>query len=147
LQGASVGIAGPSVLDYKTITSITPSTATGASAYAGTCISGTDSLIASSAYIRMDDYGFAGAGLWIETSGAVSVTVQGSEEDPNAVAPRTVVAPSAMIWISHTTLAAVTANMYGNWPQNPLWTRLNMVTASTTGYSTFTVGQPGGKYG
>ena len=138
-----------SVLDYATLVSATP-TGSGWSANVslGTGTSGTNTPIGSSAWVRLDDYGFAPVNLGIDVTGTVNVTVESSDDDPNLAPPLTPVAPSAMTWVSHPNLQNYTVKANDYYPAAPRWVRLtfNSGTAATAS-ATLIVTQQGGKGG
>jgi hypothetical protein len=139
-----------SSLDYATITTATP-TGSGWSANVsvGTSTSGTNTPVASSAWLRLDDYGFAPVQISVEVTGTANYTVECSDDDINAVAPSTVVAPSAAVWIApDSNLTSKTASAQDSLAAKPMWLRLTINSATaTSGSSSMAVIQPGGKGG
>ena len=148
IAGTNAATSGPSTLDYATVTSIVASGAgVATSAVAGTCISGTDSPIASSPYVFLDSYGFASVSLQVNVSGALQYTVESTQDNPNLTLPQTVVAPSAVVWVAHPVLASATTTQQSSYTAQPNLVRLTFLTAATTGYATFDVTQAGGSRG
>lgn len=129
-----------SVLDYKTLISATP-LGGGWTAPATLGTSG----VASSPWVRTDDYGFAPVGLAAEVTGTVNYTVQASDDDPNQIAPLPVTLPAAMTWISHSVLVAQTASAMDSYSVRPTWVRVLL--NSGAGSVALVVSQAGGKLG
>lgn len=117
-----------SVLDYKTITSITSS---GASA--GTVAIGTNG-IAGSPWVRLDEYALPNLSIQAVVSGTINYTIQQSYDDPNS--PTNVVLPSAMTWSQ--LVAATGSSAVTNVAYQPLFVRVlvnsntNPATVTTT---------------
>lgn len=142
--------AGPSVLDYLTVTSITISgTGVVSGAVAGTAISGTDpGPLASGPWVSSDAYGFSDVLLQVDVVGTVNYTIQSTTDDPNLTLPQTVIAPSAVNWIAHPVLASATTTQQGNYSPRPVWSRLTLNTATASSAScTYAVSEAGGKGG
>lgn len=131
-----------SVLDYKTLISATPAGG-GWSAAATLGTSG----VASSPWVRMDDYGFAPVDLGVDVTGVVNYTVESSDDDPNAMAPLPTIAPSAMTWQPHPNLASQTIKAHDSYSTAPLWVRLTLNSQTNPGTATLVVKQAGGKGG
>lgn len=127
-------LAGPnattvqSTLDFKTITSIRISAAAAGALTVGT------SAVASSRWLRLDNWAFPQVAIQCDVSGTVNYTVQQTLDDPNSdVLP---VAPSAVNWINHpdANLVGATTTVQGNYGYAPLFVRvlLNSGTGSVT---------------
>jgi len=131
-----------SVLDYKTVTSALPA----GGGWTAAATLGT-SGVASSAWARMDSYGFAQVALGVDVTGTVNYSVESSMDDPNLVAPQVPVAVSAMQWNAHPNLASQTAKANDNYPVAPAWVRLTLNSQTNPGSATLIVRQMGGKGG
>jgi hypothetical protein len=128
-------IAGPasgtvaSVLDYKTVTSITISSTAAAALTVGT------TTTAASPWVRFDDWALPQASVGCVISGTVNYTVQQTMDDPND--PNSPVAVASMTWTSalDTTLVGASSNILGVMNVVPRWGRilLNSGTGSVTG--------------
>ena len=89
LTGAS-GAAVYSVLDYATVTSVTPSAATASTVTVGT------NGVASSAWVFFDQWAHANGFAQCSVTGTVNYTIEMSQDNPNS--PTDPVAVSAMVW-------------------------------------------------
>jgi hypothetical protein len=133
-QTQSETITGPnattaqSVLDYKTVTSVVISAAAAGAITVGT------SGVASSRWLRLDNWAFPQVGIQCNVSGTVNYTVQQTLDDPND--PTNPVSISAINWINHPdiNLVGATATVQGNYGYAPLYARvvLNSGTGSVT---------------
>lgn len=144
--GASATV---SALDYKTLISATP-TGVGWSANMslGTSTTGTNTPLGSSAWARLDDYGFEAVALQVDVTGTANYTVESTLDDPNLVLPQVAIVPSAMTWLAHPVLAAQTSSQQGNFGIRPTFVRLTISSGTaTTGSATLSVSQAGGKGG
>lgn len=117
-------------LDYKTVSSITIS-----SAAAGAITVGTNG-VASSRPIRLDEWAPWMTAVQVDVSGTVSYTVQVSLDDPNS--PTDPVTPENMTWLSalDTNIVTQTAAKYGKLDPSPLWTRILLNSQTNPGYVT-----------
>lgn len=115
-------------LDFKTVTSITISTAA-----AGAITVGTNG-IASSAWVRMDDYAPSLISLQANVSGTVNYTVQTTLDDPNS--PTNPVNPYSVTWVNSSDVAVVgvAATAQSNFMFAPIFAKvtLNSGTGSVT---------------
>lgn len=115
-------------LDFKTVTSITIS-----SAAAGAYTVGTNA-IASSAWVRMDDYAPSQISIQCTVSGTVNYTVQSTLDDPNSTSNP--VAPYSVTWVnsSDANVVGVAATAQSNFMFAPIFARvtLNSGTGSVT---------------
>ncbi len=130
IAGTTAGTV-QSVLDYKTVTSITISAnATGAMTV------GTNG-VASSPPLPLDIYARPQIALQADVTGTVNYTVQQTLDNPWNVAPQNVT------WINHpdSNLVAASADAQGNYAYPPFQTRITV--NSGTGSVKFTVIQPG----
>lgn len=134
LTGANATTAA-SVLDYLTVTSIKTSGSTAAAITVGT------NGVASSRWVRMDEYGAAQVSIQCDASGTVNYTVQSSLDDPNDPSNPTTVA--SMVWVSSgdTNAVGATTSIQTNFGFCPRWIRVTL--NSGTGSVTFTVYQLG----
>lgn len=99
---ANAGVA-TSVLDYKTVTSITVSGATATTLEVGS------SAVAASRWVRFDDYaGMAEVAIQATINGTVNYTIQQTLQDPND--PTSPVADDQVSWVNHPTAALVGAS-------------------------------------
>jgi len=118
-----------SVLDYKTVTSITISTTAGAALTVGT------TTTAASPWVRFDDWAMPQATIGCIISGTINYTVQQTMDDPND--PNSPVAVASIAWTSalDTTLVGASTNIVGVMNNVPRWARilLNSGTGSVTG--------------
>lgn len=139
-----------SVLDYKTLTSATPTgTSWSANMSLGTSTTGTNAPLGSSAWARLDDYGFANTFVGADVAGTVNYTVEFSWDDPNLVLPQVAVALASMKWAALPALTAQNGAASSGFVENPKFIRLtvNSATAGAGNSASLTVTQPGGKGG
>lgn len=137
------GVANPSttytVLDYKTITSITTSGAVASTMTVGT------NQICSSPWARLDEFAsMAPTSIQVDGSGTVNWTVQGSLNDPNSTSNP--VAKASMNWINHPDPSLVAnstvTGVQGMYASSPKYVRIVMNSnGSTTSYAAATVMQ------
>ncbi len=128
LAGASGGAA-TSLLSYKTVTSISASAAIATTVTAGT------NGVASSPWVRFDDYaGASQVAIQCTASGTVNYTVQQTMQDPNSLSDP--VADESLAWVNHpdTNLVAATGTVQGNYAYAPIFARvvLNSGTGSVS---------------
>lgn len=112
-----------SVLDYYSILSITPA----GGGFTAAITIGTNA-VASSTWLRLDNYGFPQCALQVDVIGTANFTVEQSLEDPND--PQSGVTPATMVWLPHSVLAAQTASAQNNYAYVPLWTRCTLNSGS-----------------
>jgi hypothetical protein len=141
-----------SALDYASVTSIVPGQSFTAAVTVGTIATGSAGApdVASSAWIRFDDYGFAPASLQVDVTnagGTFTYTFETSLDDPNLVAPQTPVAMASMVWIADPNLTGQTSSKQDAIVARPLWGRLSVTAYTGNAFGTVTVSQPGGKFG
>jgi hypothetical protein len=106
-----------SQLDYATVTSITISGAATAAVTVGT------NGIASTPWVRLDEWASAQVGIQCNATGTVNYTVQSTDDDPNS--PTNPVIPSATTWINTNDANAVnaTGNVQTNFLFAPTFVR------------------------
>lgn len=118
-----------SVLDYKTVTSITISSNAANALTVGT------NTVAGSPWVRFDDWAPSPISIQCNVSGTVNYTVQQTLDDPNS--PTNPVAAASMTWLPYpdSSLAAATATAQGNYGYMPVFARivLNSGSGSVTG--------------
>lgn len=120
LTGANAGAA-TSVLSYKTVTSITSSAAVATTLTVGT------NTVASSPWIRFDDYAAnAQVALQVNVTGTVNYTVQTTMDDPNDFSRNIYNNPAGVVWVdsSDTALVGATATKAGSFAIAPLYARV-----------------------
>lgn len=122
-----------SMLDYATIVSITPSANTASTVTAGT------NGVASSTWLRLDNFGFAQTALEAIVTGTVNYTVEEAVRDPNSQVYS--LTPANLVWQPNAALQALTANSFGSYSASPSWVRCTL--NSGTGSVVFTVSQAG----
>lgn len=131
VTGASGGAA-QSVLDYKTITSVLSS-----GAAATTLTFGTNG-VASSQWIRFDDYA-ANSQISIQctVSGTTNYTVQQTMDDPGWLYSG--IAPYQTTWLDHpdTALVAATTTKQGNYGYAPIFARVTLNSGNGSVVGTF----------
>lgn len=115
-------------LDFKTVTSITLSTAASGGITVGT------NTIASSAWVRFDEWALSQASIQCTVSGNVSYTIQQTLQDPNS--PTNPVLPYNVAWLQSSDSQAVnaTGNIQSSYQYSPTFARvtLNSGTGSVT---------------
>lgn len=124
-----------SALDFKTVTSITATNAA-----AGAITVGTNG-VASSPWIRLDEWANAQCALQCVVSGTVNYTVQQTLDDPNSATNP--VNPYQVTWInsSDATLVGATTSIQSNYAFAPVFTKVTL--NSGTGSVTYRVTQFG----
>jgi len=115
---AMTGTTAVSLLDYKTITSITASGLFTAAVTVGT------NGVAGSPWARLDEWAMPGVSIQCDVSGTVNYTVQATNDDPND--PTFPVLPAAVTWIPTNDPAGVaaTAAILTNYINAPTYVRL-----------------------
>jgi len=126
---------GYTVLDYKTVTKIYVS-----AAFTGAVTVGT-TTVASSPWVRMDEYALAQSAMQATVSGTVNYTVQTSMDDTNS--PTNPVLPASVTWVSSTdtNVVGATATKSTTFTATPLFIRVLLNSGS--GSVTSTVVQAG----
>jgi len=119
---------GYTVLDYKIVIGIKVS-----AAFTGAVTVGTNG-VASSPWVRMDDFAMSQIGIQCTASGTVNYTLQQTLDDPNSATNP--VAPASITWVSSSDTGAVgaTASIQTNYAYCPTFARvlLNSGTGSVT---------------
>lgn len=120
-----------SQLDYAKVTSITISGAATGAVTVGT------NGIASTTWVRLDEWSPGSVSIQINVTGTVNYTVQSSNDDPNS--PTNPVAPSAVKWITTNDASAVnaTTTLQTNFLIVPLWGRVLLNSGSGSLSATF----------
>ncbi len=122
-----------SQLDYLTVTSVVISGAASAAVTVGT------NGVASSPWVRLDEWALPSVSIQCNVSGTVNYTVQSSLDDPNS--PTNPVLPSAMTWVNSPDTSAVGATgaiqtTFGGFNAYvalfPLWVRILLNSGSGT---------------
>jgi len=126
---------GYTALDYKTVTKIYVS-----AAFTGAVTVGT-TTVASSPWVRMDEYALAQSAMQATVSGTVNYTVQTSMDDTNS--PTNPVLPASVTWVSSTdtNVVGATATKSTTFTATPLFIRVLLNSGS--GSVTSTVVQAG----
>lgn len=127
-----------SVIDFKTVTSMTIS-----SAAAGAMTVGTNGT-AGSAWFMCDAYASPNISLQVTVSGTLNYTVQQTLDDPNS--PSNPVTPYLMAWKNSTDVNVVsaTATMQSNYLFPPRYVRVFLNSQTNPGFATGTFVQTGG---
>ena len=119
---------GYTVQDYLTVTSISVSAATTGAVTVGT------NGIASSAWVRLDEWALAPTVIQATATGTVNFTLQQCNQDPNS--PTSPTAPGLTTWVNSTDASAVgaTGSIQSSYTNSPLWARvlLNSGTGSVS---------------
>lgn len=114
--------------DFKTVTSVTINGAATAAVTVGT------NAIASTPWVRFDDYAPGSVSIQCDVSGTVNYTIQQTLDDPNSATNP--VTPSAVTWINTSDTAGVNATgaIQSNYQFAPVFARvlLNSGTGSVT---------------
>jgi hypothetical protein len=126
-----VSTATYSQLDYAEIIAITINGAATAAVTVGT------NGIASTPWVRFDDYAPAPVSIQCTASGTVNYTVQQTMDDPNS--PTNPVTPSAVTWVATSDTAAVgaTASLQTNYAFAPVFARVLLNSGTGTVTATF----------
>lgn len=121
-------------LNFKTVTSIRTATALAAAVTVGT------NDIASSRWMRLDDWIGEGAAIECVVTGAVDYSVQGTMQDPNS--PTNPVAAYSLVWqdVDDTTLVNATTTQSGVIAVLPVYIRI-LLNAGSTGSVSSVVSQ------
>lgn len=131
VQNSGTSVA--SQLDYLTVTSVVINGAATAAVTVGT------NTVASTPWMRMDEWALPMLSIQCDVSGTVNYTVQSSLDDPNS--PTNPVLPSAMTWVNSPDTNAVNATAaiqtsYGGFAAagylSPLWVRVTLNSGSGT---------------
>ncbi len=128
---------GYTVLDYKTVTSITVS-----AALTGAVTVGTNG-IGGSLWVRFDEWAPSPIAIQTDVSGTVNYTIQQTLDDPNSATNP--VTPANMTWINHpdANLVSATAAVQGNYAYMPVFARILLNSSTSPGNVTATFIQTG----
>lgn len=109
-----------SALDYKTVTSITISAAAAGAITVGT------SAVASSRWLRLDNWAFPQVAIQCDVTGTVNYTVQQTLDDPNN--ETLFMSPAMVNWINHpdSNLVGATTTVQGNYGYAPIYARVTL---------------------
>lgn len=132
MPGAT-GVA-TSALNYAKVISIVPTSNTAANVTAGT------SAVASSDWIRLDNYGSGPISLEVDVTGTVNYSIESCLRDPNNMPPLPTITPAQMVWLPHPALQAMTTSARDYYADVPLWVRCTL--NSGAGSCVFTASQP-----
>ncbi len=126
-----------SQLDYAKVTSITVNQGTTAAVTVGT------NGVASTPWVRFDDYAPAPASIQCVVTGTVNYTVQQTLDDPNSATNP--VLPSAVTWVATSDTAAVgaTGSVQTNYAFAPTFARVLLNSSTSPGMVTATFLQSG----
>jgi len=107
-----------SVLDYATVTKIT------VSANAANALTVGTNGVASSPWVRLDEWALAQVAIQCDVTGTVNYTVQQTLDDPNS--PTNPVAPASMIWVNSADANVVnaTTTQISYFAYAPIWARV-----------------------
>lgn len=129
IAGSNVLVA--SVLTYATVTAISLSAASASTVTAGT------SAVASSPWVRFDEWAEPNIGAQFTVTGTVNYTLQTSFDDPNDLI--NTITPAAMNWDSTlSTVVGATASTSAYLAVAPLWARILLNSGSGSVKGNFT---------
>ena len=130
IAGATAGTL-QSVLDYKTVTSITISADAAGALTIGT------SGVGGSKWVRFDDFAPNAISIQATVSGTVNYTIQSTLDNPNTVG--TTITPSTVTWVSSSDTAVVgaTATAQSNFLFAPVFARVLINSGTGTVTTTF----------
>lgn len=134
ITGANIGTTA-SILSYATVTSIVISANATGAVTVGT------NTVASSPWVRFDDWASPVISKQVNVTGTVNYTIQQTMDDPNS--PTNPVNPNAITWINDPDLqfVAVAIGGQGYYPYQPTFARILL--NSGNGSVTMTVTQSG----
>jgi hypothetical protein len=128
ITGPNTGTA-QTILDYKTVRSVTISATAAAAVTVGT------NGVASSAWVRFDEWAPSSISIQCSVSGVANYTVQQTLDDPNS--PTSPVGLASVTWLPSpdSNLIAATVSVQSNYAFMPTYARivLNSGTGSVTG--------------
>lgn len=130
IQGVS-GATAQSVLDYMTVTSIVISGNAANALTVGT------STVASSTWLRLDEWAPAQTTIQCTVTGTVNYTVEQTMQDPNS--PTNPIAPASVVWLSSLdpNVVGATTSQLSYYPNAPLWARVTLNSGSGSVSSVF----------
>ena len=107
-------------MDFGTIKSITISAAAAGAITVGT------NTVASSMWVRLDEYALPQTSIQVTVNGTVNYTVQQTLQDPNS--PTNPVLPYQVAWVNSADPAVVnsTATVQSNYTYNPTWAKVTL---------------------
>ena len=107
-------------MDFKAVSSITMSAAAAGAITVGT------NTVASSMWVRLDEYSLPQTSIQVTVSGAVNYTVQQTLQDPNS--PTNPVLPYQINWVNSADPAVVnsSATAQSNYTYVPLWAKVTL---------------------
>ena len=119
-------------LDFKTVSSITLASAAAAAITVGT------TTVASSPWIRFDEYALSQTAIQCSVTGTVSYTIQQTLQDPNS--PTNPVAPYSLVWLQSSDSQAVNAsgNIQSSYQYSPTFARVTLNSGTGSVTATFT---------
>lgn len=125
------GGATASQLDYASVTSVTISGAATGAVTVGT------NGVASTAWVRLDNYAPSAVAIQCTASGTVNYTIQQTLDDPNS--PTNPVIPSAVTWVATSDTAGVgaTGTIQSNYAYAPTFARVLLNSGTGTVTATF----------
>lgn len=125
------------VVDYKTITSITPS-----ASFSGAITVGTNG-VASSPWVAFDAWAAGNISFQVDVSGTVNYTAQQTLDDPNS--PTNAVALASVTWANSAdaNVVAATAAKQSNYLFIPAYARILLNSQTNPGFVTATYLQAG----
>jgi len=120
-----------SALDYATVTSVVISGAATAAVTVGT------NGIASTPWVRLDEWANPTVSIQVDVTGTVNYTVQSTLDDPNS--PTSPVTPSAVTWINSadTNAVSATASLQTYFQYVPVFARVLLNSGSGSVTATF----------
>lgn len=124
-------------IDFKTITSITPS-----ASFAGAITVGTNG-VASSPWVAFDGYAAGNISFQVNVSGTVNYTAQQTLDDPNS--PANPVAIASVVWANcgDSTVVAATGSAQSNYLFIPAYARVLLNSQTNPGFVKATYLQAG----
>lgn len=119
-------------LDFATVTSIKLANAAAASITVGT------NNVASSPWVRFDDYSLSQTSIQCTVSGTVTYSLQQTLQDPNS--PTNPVAPYSVNWLNSSDAAAVnaTSTVQSSYQYSPAFARVTITSGTGSVTATFT---------
>ena len=131
IAGVNNPATAQSVLDYKTVTSITISAAAAGAITVGT------SVVGGSRWVSFDAFAPSFISLQCNVTGTIDYTVQTTLNDPYD--PITPVAPASVVWVSSSDSAVVgaSANQQSNFLFCPVYARIQINSGAGSVATTF----------
>lgn len=137
LTAASSATTVQSALDFKTVTAASISSAASGAITIGT------NQVASSRWVRLDEWGNPTATIQVTVSGTVNYSVEQTMQDPNS--PTNPVLPYLVQWTDgpDPNVVGSTVNWTSFFTNTPLWTRVTLNSESGTGSVSAVIAQSG----